>query len=127
MYNDLIGKPFDAETNNCYDILREVYRRNGVIIPKTNISVCACKNVSNKEIQAHKEANWQQIDKPEVPCGVWIKSTNPDFANHIAAYIGKGRMIHTTLNRAVVVDRIYDWKHKILGYYKYVSNANKDT
>jgi len=123
-YNDLIGQPFDEQKNNCYDVLREVFRRNGVIIPKTNISVCACKDVSDQEIQAHKKANWVQIDKPEVPCGILILSTNPDFANHIAAYIGKGKMIHTTLNRAIVIDRISDWQQKIIGFYKYVDNNN---
>ena len=41
-YNDLIGQPFDEEKNNCYDLVREVFRRNGIDIPATNVSVCAC-------------------------------------------------------------------------------------
>lgn len=123
-YSDLIGQPFDEEKNNCYDILREVFRRNGVIIPQTNISVCSCKEASNEEIQKHVMACWEQIEKLEVPCGILILSTNPNFANHIGAYIGKGRFIHVTINTSVCVDRVSDWKHKIIGYYRYVGHSN---
>lgn len=125
-YNDMIGQPFDVEKNNCYDVLREVFRRNGVIIPQTNISVCACKQASNQEIERHVWQAWQEIEKPEVPCGIVIKSTHPDFANHIGAYIGDGKFIHVTMNRSVSVDRVVDWKHKIIGYYRYVGNSHQD-
>lgn len=119
-YSDLIGMPFDEQAMNCYDVLREVYRRNGTIIPKTNISVCASKQASNQEINSHLLLNWREIETPVAPCGVLIQSSHPDFANHIGVYIGRGKMLHTTINRAVVVDRIESWKHKIIGYYQYV-------
>jgi len=127
-YNDLIGRPFDEKTNNCYDVLREVFKRHGIDIPETNIAVCACRQSSNLEIKNHIWMSWKEIEqsqvKNHVPCGILIRSTDPNFANHIAAYIGKGKMIHTTLNRAVAVDRIADYQHKILGFYIYVGHPN---
>lgn len=126
--NDLIGKPFSPDPErgygpnaySCYGLIYEVYRRFGIEIPKTNISVTACKQASNQEIMEHAAKYWQQIDKPEVPCGVLIKSTNPEYANHIGAYIGNNKMLHITIGRNVVVDRLDDWKRKILGYFRYV-------
>src|SRR6056297_3207399 len=99
--NDLIGKPFASESNkaygpnaySCYGLIWEVYRRFGIEIPKTNIAVTACKQASNQEIEEHAAKYWRPIDKPKVPCGVLIRSTNPDFANHIGVYIGKGKML----------------------------------
>ena len=43
-YNDLIGLPFQDEGRgpygyDCYGLLVEVYRRNGVILPTINVSV----------------------------------------------------------------------------------------
>lgn len=126
-FNDLIGKRFAPDVDNaygpdsysCYGLLWEVYRRFGIDIPKVNISVTACKQASNDEIAKQTTHNWKPIEQPEVPCAVLIKSTHPDYANHVGVYIGKGKMIHITINRNVVVDPLDSWKHKILGYYRY--------
>jgi len=120
--NDLLGIPFDEETNNCYDILREVHRRARIVIPVTNISVCACKEISNKEIERQIDAFWTPIDTPVVPCGVLIRSIDPRFANHVAAYIGLGYIVHVTMDRAVVIDRMSMYESKIIRYYKYVGS-----
>ena len=128
-YNDLIGLPFyefgsGLEGYNCYSLLREVYLRHGVNLPETNIAVCACRQASNQEISRHMAASWEKIETPEYPCAVLVGSTHPAFADHVAAYIGRGRIIHVTINRSVAVDRLSDWEHKIKGFYKYVGNAN---
>ena len=122
--NDLIGKPFDPEgygpdAYSCYGLLCEVYKRYGIELPITNISVTMCKQASMKEIQEHM-AKWEPIFIPEVPCGVLIRSTNPDFADHIGVYIGSGKMLHITIARRAVVDRISEWENKIIGYYRYI-------
>ena len=125
--NDLIGKPFASEPDkaygpnaySCYGLVWEIYRRFGIDIPKTNISVTACKNASNAEIEAHKMKYWKPIKKLEVPCVAVIQSTHPDYANHIGVYIGHNKLMHITINRNVVVDTLEDWKRKIIGFYKY--------
>jgi len=125
--NDLIGKPFASEPEHsygpesfsCYGLIWEIYRRFGIDIPKTNISVTACKQASDKEIMEHAARYWEPINQLEVPCAVLIKSTNPEYANHIGVYIGGGKMVHITIGRNVVVDRIDQWRRKIIGYYRY--------
>lgn len=128
--NDLIGKPFTSDPDkacgpdaySCYGLLVEVYRRHGIIVPKTNISVTACKEASNKEIERRMALEWEPIDHPEIPCGVLIQSTQSGFANHIGVCIDPYRMLHITINRNVVVDRISSWQRKIIGFYQYVGN-----
>ncbi len=123
--NDLIGKPFDQDGYgpdkfSCYGLAVEVYRRFGFDIPKTNISVCACKEASEKEIQDQMARSWVKTDMLEVPSAVLIASRNPEFANHIGVYIGNDRFIHITLNRNAVIDRLSNWKKRIIGFYRYV-------
>ena len=119
-YNDMIGTPFQEHGNNCYDVVREVHLRHGINMPETNISVCACKEISNKEINDHKKKCWQKLKQPEIPCIVEIQSVHPDYANHIAVYIGKGKMLHVSFKKNVCIEKTENWKHKIIGYYKYV-------
>ena len=122
--NDLVGKPFDPvgygpEKFSCYGLLYEVYKRYGIELPITNISVTACRQVSMKEIQEQLK-HWEPIFIPEVPCAVLIRSTNPDFADHVGVYIGNGKMLHITITRCAVVDRVSEWENKIIGFYRYI-------
>lgn len=125
MYNDLIGIPFNEfgdslQSVNCYNLMRMAFAKHGLIVPKTNIAVCACQQASNKEIQDNILKYWEPIENPTEPCGVLIQSTNPDFANHIGTYIGRGRMLHVSISTNSVIERIDKYSHKILGYYKFV-------
>jgi len=127
-FNDLIGKPFASEPEyafgpdyySCYGLIWEVFRRYDIHIPKINISVTACKQTSNQTIEEHATKYWQKIQSLQEPCGIVITSTHPDYAAHIGAYIGENKMIHITINRNVTVDKVRDWKNKIIGYYTYV-------
>ncbi len=127
--NDLIGKPFHEDgygpdNYSCYGLAVEVFKRFGIEIPKINISVCACKEASQKEIETNLMKSWKPVSKLTAPTGLVIQSTNFEFANHLGVYIGNRRFIHVTVNRNVVVDKMSDWKNKIIGYYKYVGNTN---
>jgi len=126
--NDLVGKPFkDAPDEaygphgySCYGLVWEVYRRFGIEIPKTNIAVTACRQTSMKEIEEQAAKYWEQIAYPEVPCAVLIRSANPDFADHVGAYIGNGKMLHVSLQHNVEVARLEAYRNKIIGYYQFV-------
>ncbi len=124
--NDLVGKPFNEDgygpdSYSCYGLAVEVFKRFGISIPKTNISVCACKEVSQLEIKSHVEKYWKITEELIPPTIVLIKSLHPDYADHIGVYIGKDRMIHITKSTNAVIDRISKWKHKIIGYYSYAN------
>ena len=130
-YNDLIGLPFkDNGTGaggsnpggyDCYSLAREVHKRNGVLLPELNISVLACRDASQQHIDVGFSKLCEKIPTPEVPCLVQIFSSNPGYANHIATYIGNGRIIHVTIKSNVLVQRLSTInKSKIEGFYKYV-------
>lgn len=122
-YNDLIGIPFSAEGDfgvNCYSLLRMAFKKHGMNVPETNISVCACREASNKEIINNVSKYWLKIEKPKTPCAVVIRSTNPDFANHIGTYVGSGRILHVAQNINSVIERMYPkYKNKVLGFYEF--------
>jgi len=127
-FKDLIGKPFHEDgygpdNYSCYGLLVEVFKRYGINIPKVNISVCACKETSQKKIQKELLKVWQPMKKKQAPAGILIRSTNPDYADHLGVYIGAGKMIHITPKRNVVIDRVQNWQDKIIGYYQYVGNS----
>lgn len=124
-YNELIGIPFheygdSLERTNCYNLLRMAFKKHGLIVPPTSIAVCACKSASNQEIEDNILQYWSPIETPEVPCGILIQSTNPDFANHIGVYVGDGRMLHVSISTNSVIERIFPrYTNKIIGYYKF--------
>jgi len=123
---DLIGKPFHADgygpdNYSCYGLAVEVFKRFGFDIPRLNISVCACKETSQKEIQDQISNNWEKIEMLEVPAALVILSAHPDYANHIGVYIGNDRFIHATMGRNVECARLSNWKKRIIGHYRYVS------
>lgn len=130
-YNDLIGIPFkDGGTgtggNNpggydCYGLAREVFRRHGIMLPEINISVMACKHVSQDNIDKGFANFCKRLDHPEVPCLVQIYSGNPQYANHLATYVGDGRIIHITMKSRVIIQRLTTiHAKKIEGFYRYV-------
>lgn len=134
-FNDIIGLPFkDSGTGlsgdnpggfDCYNLAREVFSRYNINLPKTNISVIECANISQKEIDKHKSKFWKKIDIPIEPCAIQIFSSNDMFANHIATYIGEGKVIHITIKSNVIIQRLSNiQKQKIEGFYKYVGNSN---
>jgi cell wall-associated NlpC family hydrolase len=132
-FRDLIGMPFkDGGTGtagvnpggyDCYGLAREVFSRFDVALPAVNMSVTACRQASQQTIDAHIHRLWKQIPVPEVPCGVQIRSSDPGYANHIAVYIGYGKIIHITLKSRVVIQRLADYANKVEGFYKYVGPA----
>ena len=130
-YSDLIGLPFkDGGTGHtgsnpggydCYSLAREIYMRNGITLPSVNISVVACRQASQNKIDHGFKTLCQRIKAPETPCLVQILSSNPDYANHLAVFIGGGRIIHVTMRSNVIIQRLSTiHPRKIEGFYKYV-------
>lgn len=123
---DLIGIPFKADGDSlygidCFNLMRAVHKKYGYDIPSTNISVCASKEVSNKEIKRNILKDWIKIETPEVPCGVLIASSNPDFAHHIGTYVGDNRILHIMFTTNSTIERLYPrYKNRVIGFYKYI-------
>lgn len=122
MYDDLLRKPFQdggrgPGAYDCWGLLREVYRRNGIDIPDINVSIFACRE-AQAAIDAEKVVNWREIHHLQTPCAVLMVGAH-GFANHIGAHIGNGQVIHTGIRTGVVVDRLSQLKPKITGFWQY--------
>lgn len=127
MINNLIGKPFSEDgygpdSYSCYGLAVEVFKIYGIEIPKTNISVCACKVATEAEINKHVGLYWKPVKGAvidnHIPCICLIKA-HPGYAQHIGIYIGNGKMIHTSQAKGTCIEKLRDWKHKINGYYTF--------
>jgi len=122
-FEHLIDIPFDANGVNCYELLRKAYKTFNIFIPPTDISVCACKQVSNKEIKDRIKLEWERIPKPEIPCGVIITPSDLSSALHIATYIGQGKILHITKNINSMIENLKPkYKTRIFGFYRFIGN-----
>ncbi|MCP4341371.1 MAG: hypothetical protein GY799_21450 [Desulfobulbaceae bacterium] len=123
-YNDLIGIPFDEfgdskNSVNCYNLLRLAFAKHGLLVPETNIAVCASQVASDKEIEDQRMKYWEEIERPVEPCGVLINSSDSRFANHIGTYVGRGKILHITMNTNSIIERMDKYKNRIIGFYKF--------
>lgn len=130
-YNDLIGIPFvnrgrDAKHGlDCYGLVKEVYKRNGVEIPEYDADFNDMERV-NELIEGNTQGYpWKELDEPKVPCLIAIRFGSPvGVVNHTAVYIGGGKFIHTRERIGVCVDKISNpaWHRVIVGFYEYVGD-----
>jgi len=119
-YEDLLGKKFEyggrgPDVYDCWGLLMELYRRRGIVIPDYE-SPTDWKEIAamiGQEIVAWTECK-------EEP-GATVLMRMASEPHHVGMYLGMGRFIHIHQNRngGVCVDRVNDWKNRIVGYYRY--------
>lgn len=134
--NDLIGKPYEFKGRgnpgyDCWGLVVEVFRRFGIDLPDYSVSAQSAREESCQaefhdkiKNESVVEDRWKKLDIPEIPCIVLLKA-HLIFAQHIGAYIGYGKFIHSHYFFGVNVDKTRDiyWKNNIKGYYTYVGKA----
>lgn len=125
MLNDLIGVPFldggrdPAIGLDCYGLVKEVFKRQGINLPEFHI---CCEDFTNidKEIGKQREL-WIRCDdkNPPIPSLVVMRFNQAVFCNHTGVYIGNGMFIHTRQKIGVNIEAVDSiiWKRKIEGYY----------
>lgn len=124
-YADLIGVPFvdggrDAKIGlDCYGLVMEIYRRNGIILPEYYAPALDSEAVS-RQIEAAKASSnvWRlSDDKPFL--SVMAIKFNCSLCNHTGVYLGGGRFIHTRERIGVNIDSVDSpaWKRRIAGFY----------
>lgn len=121
---DLIGCKFKVhgrtkeEGFDCYGLAIEVLRRNGITLP--DVFYDTIENRQTIYNALYDSIPSTKIDNPENMCIILISEN--DQPVHIGVYIGDGQFIHTTHKTGVVIEPLYRWKPKIVGYYKVSSN-----
>lgn len=124
MYNDLIGKPFSnggrgPDAYDCYGLAVEVFRRHGIELPDYRISCEDASRINQK--YEEQRSLWVECDKNNLPIPslVVLRFNSPLLINHVATYIGNGRMLHIAKRTGVrieMIDHIY-WRNRIIGFY----------
>ena len=129
MFNDLIGVPFadggrDIKTGfDCYGLVMEVYRRNGINLPEYFAPALDSEAVSNQIETAKQLPIWERSDRSEPPLlAVMAIHFNSPLCNHTGVYIGDGKFIHTRERIGVCVSSITapPWNKQVVGIYKFI-------
>lgn len=121
-YSDLIGTPFEyggrgPDTYDCYGLVMELGRRNGVEFPEIESSaeLAVCHAKMTVESMSDK---WQKIDNARPGAVAWMQVGR--YGCHVAYVLDQHRFIHTwEKSNGVVIERLEDWKNRILGYFVY--------
>jgi hypothetical protein len=125
LYADLLGKPFargarGPEAYDCLGLALEMARRLGYRFP----DFVSCEDTLHAELGqgACSLADCPRIAVPEPGC-VALLRMGPD-QHHLAFFIDRFRMIHTTAATGCVIERALEplWKRRILGYYRLEGN-----
>jgi cell wall-associated NlpC family hydrolase len=118
---DLVGTPFKFGARapsgefDCYGLVMECLRRNGVEVPDFGFSesqgvISAMMGVTLPQ--------WEEID--QAPGAVVLLRVGR-WVSHVGYMLDQDRMIHTwEKSGGVTIQRISEWKQQIVGFYKYV-------
>ena len=87
---DMIGTPF--EELKCWDVVAEVYRRNGVM------------------------DEWQEVKEP-TEGSVLVFSLKGKELDHVGVYLGDGRFIHATKPSGVCIEHISKYVPRLKHIY----------
>jgi cell wall-associated NlpC family hydrolase len=119
-YSELIGTPFEyggrgPDKYDCWGLVMHLYRsEKGIGIPDyispSDASRIAALMIGDLHL-------WEQIEEAK---GAVVLFRASEFM-HVGYCIGNGRFIHTwDKSGGVCIERLSDWKRRILGFYKYV-------
>lgn len=126
LYEDLLGKEYEfgasgPDKYDCYGLVREIYSRIGVRIPKV---ICSSESFSylGDTIQNYIDNGyWENIEYPEPYCVVKIQLV-PPFVSHIGMVLSDCvSFIHILPKRRVVVERLdsIQWKSRLRGFSRW--------
>ena len=130
-YVDLIGIPFldggrDYHTGlDCYGLVMEIYRRNGIVLPEYYAPALESEMVNIAYQGALMTGVWTPAPIDNLPeLAVMGIHFNSPLVNHTGVYLGNGKFIHTREKIGVCIDSINSpaWRHRIEGYYTYTGS-----
>lgn len=121
-FSDLVGVPFayggrGPDTYDCYGLVMECARRAGVALPDFGVDSNQARIAA---MMAASLPQWREI-APRPGAVAFIRVGR--LAAHVGYLIDQHHMIHAwESSGGVTVQRLDDWKQRIVGYYEYVGN-----
>ena len=116
-YLDLIGKPFayggrGPDAFDCYGLVREMFRRRGVEVPNYNSPTEGARIIAAMLSGAN---DWQET---QCSPGVVLLMRIPG-SMHVGFTVDQFRFIHAWEKSGVCVERIQDWRNRIVACYRF--------
>jgi probable lipoprotein NlpC len=117
----LVGIPYkdhgrDASGMDCYGLVIEVLRRQGINIP--DVFYSDTNNETNKKILKVLEEGIpnMELQKPEE--GAVIEMLVFGEPSHVGVCLGDGTFIHALKKVGVAIEPLSRYRHKIKGFYR---------
>jgi hypothetical protein len=112
-YEDLMGRPFNAESWHCWSCVREIYARGGIVLPAYPYS----DSTLTRDGMAHGAMGlFRRLDGPQPWAIVAI--------SHINQIIHTGvvlpdciHFLHVREQQGTVINKLSQFKHCIEGFY----------
>lgn len=120
---DLIGKPFERggrgpDAYDCFGLVMELMRRDGAAaIP----DYPAPPDLSDVE-KVVKEVigDWKECE-PRPGCVILFRIKG--YGCHVGYLLDRRRFVHTWEgSHGVTIERMNDWKRRVIGYYEYAGS-----
>jgi cell wall-associated NlpC family hydrolase len=127
MFRDLIGIPFVDGKTDCWWLVREGFKRFGIVVPDYNIAMEAVEKLSFDPSEVgriiwEQRRKWKRLEEPKIPCLLLMSLGCAGALHHLALYIGKDKMLHTIRKQGSCIERLnrplYATREK--SYWEYV-------
>lgn len=115
---DLIGIPYkvhgrDKNGYDCYGLVIEVMKRLGKYLP--DVFYDSLNQDTTEKIRVITSGlPLKIVESPTKYCIITMKLKG--YENHIAVYIGEGKIIHATLEMGVVIEDLKRYQSRIINY-----------
>ena len=122
--SDLIGKEFEyggkgPDKYDCYNLCREVLRRNDIIIPEFMSSDDKC--LIHQTITEGKEM-FKRVLKP-LPFSIVTFRIYPKYVTHVGVVLNYPYFIHIMQKCRAVIERLDapEWSRRTEGFYQWAN------
>lgn len=99
---------------DCYSLMLAIQKDLGHNLVDFRYDVRTKESRARAVQEGKKDPHFEKIEKPLAGCIVILYYK--DVPQHVGVYIGKGKVIHATFDRGVVIDELRTLK--VEGFYK---------
>lgn len=122
-----LGRPWVADSFNCWELLREVYANEmGIYVPSVGVDAADPVEVCDAFAHHAIRERFTRIDSPVHLCAVSMRAMNSKHDCHCGVFIllpEGGRILHNWRGAGVLLDipsRLHWLQLEITGYYLYL-------
>jgi proteasome lid subunit RPN8/RPN11 len=116
----LLGREFIHGINDCYSIIRDWFKEQGVLLPNYARGMEWWNRGLDLYWQNFKDAGFSVIKREEVQVGdVALMQVRSPVVNHAAIVTGNNEILHHLFHRLSCNDRLDTWERVITAYVRY--------